>query len=89
LGLVIFRLIWGFVGGSTARFSDFIRGPRGVAAYVRDLVAGRTDRAVIGHNPLGGWSVAAMLVLLAVELGLGLFSIDVDGDQAGPLAKFI
>jgi len=89
LGLVIFRLIWGVFGSSTARFSAFIRGPRRVAAYVGDLIAGRTDRAVIGHNPLGGWSVAAMLALLAVELGLGLFSINLDGDQAGPLAKFV
>ena len=66
-----------------------MRGPRAVAAYVGDLIGGRTDRAVIGHNPLGGWSVAAMLALLAAELGLGLFTVDVDGDQPGPLAKFI
>ena len=66
-----------------------MRGPRAVGAYVGDLIGGRTDRAVIGHNPLGGWSVAAMLALLAAELGLGLFTVDVDGDQPGPLAKFI
>jgi cytochrome b len=89
LGLVIFRLIWGFVGGSTARFSDFVRGPRAVSAYVGDLIRGRTDNVVIGHNPLGGWSIAGMLALLAVELTLGLFTVDVDGDQPGPLAKFI
>jgi len=89
LGLVIFRLIWGVVGSSTARFSDFIRGPRAVGAYIGDLIRGRTDRAVIGHNPLGGWSVAATLALLAGELTLGLFAVNVDGDQEGPLARFI
>jgi cytochrome b len=89
LGVVIFRLIWGFIGASTARFSDFMRGPRAIATYAGDLIRGRTDRAVIGHNPLGGWSVAAMLALLAAELTLGLFTVDVDGAQPGPLAKFI
>jgi cytochrome b len=89
LGLVIFRLIWGFVGSSTARFSDFLRGPKAIGAYLGDLIRGRTDRAAIGHNPLGGWSVAAMLALLAAELTLGLFTVDVDGDQPGPLARFI
>jgi cytochrome b len=89
LGLVIFRLIWGVVGGSTARFSDFLRGPRAIGAYLGDLIRRRTDRAVIGHNPLGGWSVAAMLALLAAELTLGLFTVDIDGDQPGPLARFI
>jgi cytochrome b len=89
LGVVIFRLIWGFIGASTARFSDFMRGPRAIATYVGDLIRGRTERAVIGHNPLGGWSVAAMLALLASELTLGLFTVDVDGAQPGPLAKFI
>jgi cytochrome b len=87
--VVIFRLIWGFAGSSTARFSDFLRGPRAVATYVGDLVRGRIAAGPIGHNPLGGWSVAAMLALLAAELGLGLFTVDVDGDQPGPLAKFI
>jgi cytochrome b len=89
LGLVIFRLIWGFVGSSTARFSDFLRGPKAIGAYLGDLIRGRTDRAAIGHNPLGGWSIAAMLALLAAELTLGLFTVDVDGDQPGPLARFI
>lgn len=89
LGLVIFRLIWGVFGSSTARFSHFLRGPSAIGSYVKDLIRGRKDHPVIGHNPLGGWSVAAMLALLAGELTLGLFAVNVDGDQAGPLAKFI
>jgi cytochrome b len=89
LGALIFRILWGFVGSSTARFSDFIRGPGAIRTYLDDLIRGRTERMAIGHNPLGGWSVMAMLALLAGEATLGLFTVDVDGDQPGPLAKFI
>lgn len=89
VGLVIFRLIWGVVGSSTARFADFLRGPRGVAAYIGELRRGRSEHAIIGHNPLGGWSVAAMLGLLVLDLGLGLFAVDVDGDQPGPFAGLV
>ncbi|HLK25498.1 MAG TPA: cytochrome b/b6 domain-containing protein [Caulobacteraceae bacterium] len=89
VGLVVFRLIWGVVGSSTARFSDFLRGPRAVAAYVGELRRGDTRHLNIGHNPLGGWSVAAMLALLGLDLGLGLFAVDVDGDQPGPLGGLV
>jgi cytochrome b len=89
VGLVIFRLIWGVVGSSTARFADFLRGPRAVIAYIGELRRGRSDHAIIGHNPLGGWSVAAMLGLLTLDLGLGLFAVDVDGDQPGPFAGLV
>jgi cytochrome b len=84
LGLLIFRLIWGVVGSPTARFSRFLRGPRAIVAYLR----GRLSPA-IGHNPLGGWSVAAMLAALAVQLTLGLFSVDEDSLEAGPLSRFV
>jgi cytochrome b len=77
------------VGSSTARFADFLRGPRAIAAYIGELRRGRTEHAVIGHNPLGGWSVAAMLGLLGLDLGLGLFAVDVDGDQPGPFAGLV
>jgi cytochrome b len=84
LGLLVFRLIWGFVGSPTARFGEFLHGPRGVIAYV----AGRAA-AFVGHNPLGGWSIAAMLLVLTGQVGLGLFSIDEDSIEAGPLSKFL
>jgi cytochrome b len=84
LGLLVFRLIWGFVGSTTARFHTFLRGPTGVWAHVR----GRGE-ASVGHKPLGGWSVAAMLAMLAIQLALGLFSVDEDGLEAGPLSKFV
>jgi cytochrome b len=85
LGLLAFRLLWGVVGSPTARFSQFLAGPRTVAAYV----GGRLGRAMIGHNPLGGWSIAAMLSALALQIGLGLFSVDEDDVEAGPLARFV
>jgi cytochrome b len=84
LGLIVFRLVWGFIGSSTARFSNFVKGPRQVLAYLR----GRAPDA-IGHNPLGGWSVVAMLALLAAQVTLGLFAIDVDAMEAGPLSAYV
>ena len=84
LGLVLFRILWGFLGGSTARFTHFLKGPRGIAAYL----SGRVPNAV-GHNPLGGWSVLAMLVLLVVQVGLGLFASDEDGLYMGPLSLWL
>jgi cytochrome b len=84
LGLVLFRLIWGLIGSSTARFANFLRGPGAVLLYVRGRAA-----AAFGHNPLGGWSVFAMLLLLAVQAGLGLFVTDEDGLNSGPLSHLI
>lgn len=85
LGLLIFRLIWGVAGGTTARFADFVRGPRGVLRYLRE---GGTP-APLGHNPLGGWSVVAMLLVLAGQIGLGLFAVDEDGIESGPLSYLV
>lgn len=84
LGLVTFRIYWGFFGGSTARFRQFVRGPRVVAGYLR----GAWDEAP-GHNPLGAWSVLAMLVLLLAQIALGLFAVDVDGIESGPLSLYV
>jgi cytochrome b len=81
IGLVVFRLYWGFFGSQTARFADFVKGPRTIWHYLR----GRAP-VVLGHNPLGALSVIALLALVAVEATLGLFAIDEDGLEAGPLA---
>lgn len=81
LGLVLFRLIWGFVGGRYSRFAAFLRGPRTVLAYL----AGRApDRP--GHNPLGALSVVAMLLSLLVQVASGLCADD-GVLVAGPLAN--
>jgi cytochrome b len=84
LGLVIFRLYWGFFGSSTARFSQFVRGPRSILNYVRGRWA-----ATPGHNPLGALSVVALLVVLLTQVVLGLFAVDVDGIESGPLSMYV
>ena len=84
LGLLVFRLLWGLIGSSTARFSGFVRGPRAVIAYL----SGRAGHAV-GHNPLGALSVMALLALLSLEVGLGLFATDEDGIAPGPLSHLV
>jgi cytochrome b len=87
LTLVLFRLLWGFLGGTHARFGDFVRGPRAVIAYAAAL---RRDspRYFAGHNPLGGWMVIALIVCLLVQTGTGLFAND-DVMLEGPLAKHV
>jgi cytochrome b len=85
MSLLIFRLLWGVFGSSTARFANFVRGPRGVLSYLRDVKGWRP----IGHSPLGALSVLAMLGALAVQVGLGLFSVDKDGLYEGPLAYLV
>ncbi|MDZ4322062.1 MAG: cytochrome b/b6 domain-containing protein [Phenylobacterium sp.] len=86
LGLVVFRLYWGVAGGSTARFSEFVKGPGAVLAYVRGW---RGAPASFGHNPLGALSVLLLVVLLISQVGLGLFTVDIDGMESGPFARFV
>src|SRR4051812_3849881 len=88
LSLVLFRIYWGFTGGSTARFVHFLRGPRAVWEYSKTLLE-RVSSQRAGHNPLGGWSVITMLLLLLLQTGFGLFAVDVDGIESGPLADLI
>jgi cytochrome b len=86
LGLLCFRIFWGFMGSSTARFSVFVKGPRMIIAYLK----GKSDqKSVPGHNPLGGWSVLAMLALIAAQISFGLVAQDVDGLESGPLNHLV
>jgi cytochrome b len=85
LGLVVFRLWWGVAGGSTARFASFVKGPRATLGYMSGLGSREASEAP-GHNPLGAWSVVAMIALIAVQAGLGLFATDIDGLESGPLS---
>jgi cytochrome b len=75
LGLIVFRVIWGFVGPRHARFSSFLAGPAAIWRYAKGLAAG-TMIQTAGHNPLGGISVIVMLVLVSVQIGTGLFTTD-------------
>lgn len=88
LALLVFRLLWGLVGSSTARFRQFVRGPRAVAGYLRNLRSADAQ-PIVGHNPLGGWSVMALLLLLILQVVVGLFAQDVDGIESGPLSYLV
>lgn len=79
LVLVSSRIVWGFVGSRHSRFTDFVVGPASVSAYVRGQGSGSA-----GHNPLGGWSVLALLLLLLMQAVSGLFNSD-DILFSGPL----
>jgi cytochrome b len=83
--LLLFRLVWGFVGGRWSRFSAFVYAPRTIVAYLGGQ--GRPEHTA-GHNPLGALSVFAMLAFLAAQVGSGLFSDD-EIAFAGPLTRFV
>lgn len=84
LALLVFRILWGLFGSSTARFANFVKGPRAIISYLNGRAAN-----VLGHNPLGAFSVIALLGLLSIQIGLGLFAGDEDGLESGPLAHLI
>jgi cytochrome b len=84
LFLLIFRILWGFAGGSTARFARFVRGPAAVAAY---LWHGQHKQA--GHTPIGALSILAMLLALLVQITSGLIQIDEDDFVEGPLSGLV
>jgi cytochrome b len=87
LALLLFRLMWGLAGPRTARFADFLRGPR---AVWREIAAmGRGDPPChTGHGALGGWMVVVLLATLAVQAGSGLFASD-DLFTSGPLTHWV
>ena len=84
-GLLVFRLWWGLFGGSTARFSDFLRGPKTIWVYL----SGKDAKGSIGHNPLGALSVVALLLTTLTVVVAGLFAVDTDGLESGPLAYLV
>lgn len=84
LSLLLFRLVWGFVGGRWSRFSAFIVGPGTILRYLRGQ---STALQSVGHNPLGSLSVLAVLGFLLLQVSTGLFSDD-EIATTGPLSKF-
>lgn len=86
LTLIQFRIVWGFVGSRTSQFSHFVRGPAAIRDYL--LAARRGAARSIGHNPLGAYSVLALLALLLVQATSGLFASD-DIMTEGPLAHLV
>jgi cytochrome b len=81
-GLLAFRITWGFVGSSHARFSQFVKGPAAIRAYLKGQWQG------VGHNPLGALSVLGLLGVLAVMAGTGLFANDEIAVE-GPLYAWV
>lgn len=89
LCLLIFRILWGFFGSSTARFASFFKRPLQVIQYARRDLFSRQISQSAGHNPLGGWSVIAMLSAMLLQTLLGLIAVDVDGLESGPLSYLV
>jgi len=88
LSLLLFRILWGLVGSSTARFVNFVRGPKAILDYATTLHRRDTPHAH-GHNALGAISIVVMLGLVLTVVVLGLFAVDVDGLYSGPLSSYV
>lgn len=86
IALLLFRLIWGFVGPAPARFTHFVKGPGPVLAYLRHMFERRPSYWP-GHNPMGALAVLALLGLLIMQTASGLFSDPEDFINTGPLAS--
>jgi cytochrome b len=86
LTLLVFRILWGVFGGSTARWSHFVRWPWDAARYGIDVLRGR-DRKFLGHNPLGTYMILALLFVVAAQGLAGLFVVEHNDTTWGPLYK--
>ncbi len=89
LSTLLFRMVWGFVGSDTARFSAFLSSPLSALRHLRRFTRREADTQ-IGHNAAGGWMVFVLLALLAVQTGTGLFANTFDDyDVNGPFAALV
>jgi cytochrome b len=87
--LLLFRIVWGFVGSTTARFSHFVKGPAAWFVYLKNFATGRPTYDV-GHNPVGGIMVVVLIFAVLAQAVAGLFSADTDlGTVNGPLANIV
>ena len=85
--LLLFRLVWGFVGGEHARFADFLSGPAKARDYACSLMK-RGPTPYLGHNPLGGWMILALMATLFVIVVTGLM-VQGEHGATGPLTSYI
>jgi cytochrome b len=85
--LLLFRLLWGFLGGRWSRFAQFVYAPPTLFRYLRGA-AGPGEHLDVGHSPLGSLSVFAMLGFLVLQVGTGLFADD-EIASVGPLNRFV
>jgi cytochrome b len=84
IGLVIFRILWGFIGSRHARFSDFLASPARVLDYLKSLAARQPER-YLGHNPAGGWMIVLLLIAILLTSISGIKVYGLEGH--GPLAS--
>jgi cytochrome b len=82
LGLIGFRLVWGFAGGHYARFASFLFSPMSGLAYLREMVAGKGARH-LGHNPAGAQAIYLLLSLGLVVGVTGMFTLTGEEQQGG------
>jgi cytochrome b len=83
LSLILFRVLWGFIGAVHSRFTTFVPSPQRLIAFL----SGKAGSG-LGHNPLGSLSVIALLLVVGIQAGTGLFTDD-DIAFQGPLAKYV
>lgn len=81
--LIVFRLVWGVIGSDTARFSHFVKSPQHVLRYVK-----QPQLTSVGHNPLGGYMVVTIMLILSLQLISGLFATD-EIFTEGPLYSYV
>jgi cytochrome b len=86
LVLLVFRLLWGVVGSSTARFAAWVTWPWTAFRYATGLLRGRAP-PYLSHNPLGGWMILVLLALVGAQAVTGLFTVDDNGIYGGPFAN--
>jgi len=87
LTLVLFRIVWGVVGGTHARFVNFVRGVPAALQHVRELMRpGPTSD--VGHSAIGGWMIVILLAVLLLQTATGLFADD-DIVTVGPLGALV
>lgn len=88
LTLLVWRVLWGLFGTSTARFANFLPAPATVLDYIIAALRGREPK-YLGHNPLGSVMILALLALLFTQALLGLFTVEHNDLTAGPLYLFL
>jgi cytochrome b len=87
LALLLFRIVWGLIGGRWSRFSSFVRGPGSILRYLRGQMR-PDEHADVGHNPLGALSVLGLLGVLLFQVACGLVADD-EIANIGPLNRFV
>lgn len=87
LFVVLLRILWGFFGSKSARFVHFLRSPKNVINYIRNIRSNNYNKST--HSPTGGYSVLALLALMLSQTILGLFAVETDGFDGGPFSEVI